>query len=133
MSLVPRLFASCLLATPLACGRGGQSGPTDTERTVAWRLQIVSESTFGVRIWLNGEAVYAVAAATAQGHHVEVERPFRPGEHVVEFEILAASADPSTYTAAWTVQVKPKGAMFTADGVPTLLSAGQRLTVRVPL
>jgi len=130
MTPVLRLSASCLIAGALACGHGST---TDADRTVAWRLQIVSPAAFGVRIWLDGEAVYTQAAATAQGHQVEVERPYRPGEHLVVFEILAASSNPSTYAAAWTVQVKPGGASFTADGAPTALNAGERLTVRVPL
>ncbi len=124
------VFVSCVLVSATGCGRGG---PADADRTVAWRLGIVSQSSFGVRIWLDGEAVYSQTSPATQGHQVEVERPYRPGEHLVEFEILVANPNPSTYTAAWTVQVKPTGPFFTADGVPTVLSVGQRLTIRVPL
>jgi hypothetical protein len=96
-------------------------------------LQLVSQADFGVRVSLDGEAIYSQPAPLAQSHRVEVERPYGTGTHVVEFEVLAASVSPSTYTATWTVQVTPRGPFFTADGVPTVLTVGERLTVRVPL
>lgn len=125
-----RLLAVSLIVGAISCG---DEGPTDADRTVAWRLGIASQGDFGVRIWLDGEGVYSQTTAATQRHEVELERPYRSGEHVVEFEILAASSNPSTYTAAWTVQVKPSGPFFTADGVPTVLRIGERLTIRVPL
>ena len=117
----------------IACGQESPSGSERTDRTVSWVLQVVSQTDFGVRIWLDGEAIYTQATTLTQGHRVEVERPYRAGEHVVQFELLAASINPSTYTAAWTVHVAPTGPFFTADGVPTVLTVGERLTVRVPL
>lgn len=128
--MASRALVSSLVVVGTASGCGGLTGP---DCTVAWRLEIVSQSSFGVRIWLDGEAVYTQTAPATQRHQVDVQRPYRAGEHLLEFEILAANSNPGTYTAAWTVQVKPSGSSFTADGVPTALSVGERLTIRVPL
>jgi hypothetical protein len=127
------VLATCVSLAALGCGQESPSGSGGSERTVAWVLQVVSQTDSGVRVWLDGEAIYSQATPLTQGHRVEVERPYRTGEHVVQFEVLAASVNPSSYTAAWTVQVKPTGPFFTADGVPTALSVGERLTIRVPL
>ncbi len=119
-----------------ACGHESPSAAGEVDRVdrkVAWVLQIGSEADFGVRVWLDGQAIYSQATPLAQSHRVEVETSYVAGAHVVEFEVLAASASPSTYTAAWTIRVTPTGPFFTADGVPTALTVGERLTVRVPL
>ena len=113
------------------------TGPPEPQasRTVTWRLEIGNRSgaSFGVRILLDGDSVYEYAAAAQQGHTVEVVRPYVSGAHLVEFEILAATSSPSTYSAAWTVRVTPTGPFFHADGVPTSLAIGERLKVTVPL
>ena len=128
--LAGRLIASCLIVGVASCGHGG---PTDPDRTVAWRLDIGAEGDFAVRIWLNGEAVYSQSTPAARWHVVDVERPYRRGEHVVEFEILAASSSPATYAPSWTIRVRPGNTSATADGAPTILSVGERLTIRVSL
>jgi hypothetical protein len=125
------VFAGYVSLAALGCGQEGPSGSGGSARTVAWVLEVVSPTDFGARVWLDGEAIYSQTVPLVRGHRVEVEKPYRAGEHVVQFEILSASVDPSTYTAAWTVQVKPTGPSLTADGVPTALSVGERLTIRV--
>lgn len=134
MNHLGRLVMAVLAASAaIACGQNNPSASGASDRSVAWVLQIVSQADFGVRVWLDGEAIYSQATLLAQSHRVEVERPYGTGAHVVEFEVLAAKASPATYTATWTVHVTPAGPLFTADGAPTVLAVGERLTVRVSL
>jgi hypothetical protein len=128
--LVPAVFVGL---AAIACGQESPSASAGPDRSVAWALQITSQAEFGVRVWLDGEAIYSQASPLAQSHRVEVQRPYAAGSHVVQFEVLAASINPSTYTAAWTVHVTPTGPFFTADGVPTALTVGERLTLQVAL
>jgi hypothetical protein len=66
-----------------------------------------------------------------QSHVAEVVQAYRRGVHIVEYEILAAESNPAFYTAGWAVEVRPGNSVVTADGPPTLLSVGERLTIRV--
>jgi hypothetical protein len=77
MNHLGRLATAVLAAsTAIACGQQSPSGSGASDRSVAWVLQIASEADFGVRVWLDGEAVYSQATPLAQSHKVEVERPY---------------------------------------------------------
>lgn len=138
-----RLFLLLCLqgALTLAACETPVTGPTPRPpgprpgSSVNWRLEITNQSqaSFGVRVLLDGESIYSHAPATRVGHTVEVDRPYSAGQHRVEFEILSATGSPSIYRAAWTVRVTPDGPFFHADGVPTSLSIGERLTLNVRL
>lgn len=134
-----RLIVFLSLQATLAWAACGTSLTDPTEpgsgRTVNWRLEIANHSgaSFGVRILLDGESIYLHSASTKEQQTIEVERPYSAGRHRVDFDILAATASPSVYAAAWTVRVTPAGPFFHADGVPTSLSVGERLTVNVTL
>lgn len=137
---VLRLLLSCLAVAGAACGQGGRTdtgttgtGPMDTGRTIAWRLDIRAETDFAARIWLNGQAVYSQSEPATRWHTVDVEQPYRQGEHVIQFEILGASVNPGTYLPGATVQVKPGNTLTSIDGVPCWLGVGERCTMRVRL
>lgn len=126
--LAGRTLAACLIVGGVSCG---QSGPTDSDRTVRLSLAIWAPVNFAVRIWVDGETIYSQSAPTTQSHVAEVVQAYRRGVHVVEYEILAADSNPALYTAGWTVEVRPGNVLLAADGPPTLLSVGERLTIRV--
>ena len=87
--------------------------------------------SFGLRIRLDGEQVYYNRSTTQSYHVVELERPYAPGSHEIQFEILQAARRRSTYRAHLTVQVRPTGPSVFAQGVPTSLAIGERLTLNV--
>lgn len=130
------LFVAYIIGSLGGCGAAakGPTGP-DPSKTIAWRLEIASnsEAGFGVRMLLDGEAVYSDATITRTGHRTDVVRSYTAGPHVIEFEILAAVRSPAVYAAAWTVKVSPNGRFFHADGVPTSLAVGERIRITVPL
>jgi hypothetical protein len=120
-----------------ACGRAASPteppptpSPSPISSTVQWRIELINqgEVSFGVRMRLDGQEVYS-DASLKEHHLVEVERPYLPGPHAIEFEILRATRRTSTYKAALTVQVIPTGPWVHADGVPTVLTVGGRLAI----
>jgi hypothetical protein len=128
-------LATCAIGLALLGGCSRTTPSTPEGRTIAWRLEIgtPSQATFGARLFLDGEQVYLEANPTAASHRVDVVRPYAPGEHVIEVEIVSSSPSPAVYVASCTAQVNPTGKLVHADGVPWTLGVGERLRLSISL
>jgi hypothetical protein len=117
------------------CGSGVDGPDKSTPSTISWRLQVAtSGGAFGARMFLDGEQVYLDSSATRLVHVVDVVRPYRGGDHVLEVEIVSsASATASVYVAACSAQASPGGKALQADGIPWTLVVGERLRLSVSL
>jgi hypothetical protein len=121
-------------ASPTAPGAAPSPGtPPAVVASARWRLSLwnTDGASFGVRIRLDGELVYEAGPAAEPSQAVEVERPYAPGSHAIEFEVVQASRRRSTYQAHVSVSVVPAGPTLFALGVPTTLAVGERLSVAV--
>jgi hypothetical protein len=123
------LSLSVCLAGLQGCGNEESPG-----EPVAWNLgmgKVSGGGGFGVRIILDGEPVYERSDVAQAAHVVDVVRPYGSGSHRLEFEILAAQGDPGLYAAGWSYRLENRAVH--ADGAPTPLAVGQRLTINVDL
>jgi len=130
-------LTTLLFATGLTgCGSSAGGPDKSTPSTISWRLEVASQGAiaYGARIFLDGEEVYLDSSTTRTAHRVDLVRPYRAGEHVLEVEIVAsASATASIYVASCWAQASPGGKALVADGIPWTLAVGERLRLSVSL
>ena len=117
------------------CGSGYDMPATPESKTIAWQLDVETESeaSFGARVLLDGEQVHLEANPTQPSYRVELVRPYAPGAHTLEVEIVSSTKSPAVYAASCTAVVNPDGPLVHADGIPWTLSIGERLRLRISL
>ncbi len=117
------------------CGGHDHTPTTPTKTSITWRLNVEtrSEASFGARVLIDGEQVYLDANPTQLSHQVEVVRPYAPGAHRLEVEIVSSTKSPAVYVASCAALVNPNGNGVHADGAPWTLSPGQRLYLLISL
>lgn len=82
---------------------------------------------------LDGEQVYLDATPTQLTHQVKLVRPYVPGAHILEVEIVSSTKSPAVYRASSTAVVDPDGPLVHADGIPWTLSIGERLRLLISI
>lgn len=65
----------------------------------------VDQVSFALRIRLDGEQIYFDRSTSAASHVVELERPYVPDSHEIQFEIPKATRRRSTFQAHLTFSV----------------------------
>ncbi len=131
-----RSISSLILGTALlACGTTGDTPAVMDATSINWQIDVGTRSDvlFGVRVLINGEQVYVQANPMQPSHRVDVVRPYRPGEHLLEVELISSSGSPALFAASSTAEVKPRGRIVHADGIPWTLGIGERLFLKVSL
>lgn len=128
----PRLLlcvaCTAVLALTSACG----NAPSDSNCCVQWVALVESSVRAGVQIRLDGKVVYENAAANLMVNRTDLVRSADDAEHVFEFTVVAAEAEPAVFTATVTIQRRPNGDFEFLHSPSEQLRVGDRISVIVP-
>ena len=128
----PRLLvyagSTALLVLTSGCG----SAPSDSNCCVQWVALVESSVRAGIEIRLDGKLIYENASANQVVNRTELVRSADDAEHVFEFTVVAAEAEPAVFTATVTIQRRPNGDFEFLHSASEQLRVGDRMTVTVP-